>query len=83
MFSLIEAHEGKGLKLYVYNLDDDTCREVTIVANTQWGGKNIFENYSKENVILHIFIQMKFQVKEVWDVVSDMVTCTGYRLKRI
>lgn len=39
LFSLIESHEGKPLKLYVYNLDDDTCREVTIVANTKWGGE--------------------------------------------
>lgn len=39
LFSLIESHEGKSLKLYVYNLDDDACREVTIVANSKWGGK--------------------------------------------
>ncbi|KAG7227323.1 hypothetical protein INR49_000327 [Caranx melampygus] len=28
LFSLIESHEGKGLKLYVYNTDTDNCREV-------------------------------------------------------
>lgn len=39
LFSLIEAHEGKALKLYVYNLDNDACREVTIVANSKWGGE--------------------------------------------
>lgn len=38
-FSLIEAHEGRNLKLYVYNSDDDTCREVTIVPNGNWGGE--------------------------------------------
>nr|CAD7568713.1 unnamed protein product [Timema californicum] len=38
LFTLIEAHEGRPLKLYVYNTGDDTCREVTITPNTSWGG---------------------------------------------
>lgn len=38
LFSLIESHEGKGLKLYVYNTDTDNCREVVITPNTAWGG---------------------------------------------
>jgi hypothetical protein len=28
LFSLIEAHEGRPLKLYVYNTETDHCREV-------------------------------------------------------
>ncbi|KAB7493930.1 Golgi reassembly-stacking protein 2 [Armadillidium nasatum] len=28
LFSLIEAHEGRPLKLYVYNVETDSCREV-------------------------------------------------------
>ncbi|KAI8435006.1 hypothetical protein MSG28_003444 [Choristoneura fumiferana] len=32
LFTLIEAHEGRALKLYVYNINDDTCRE-------SWGGE--------------------------------------------
>ncbi|XP_014669837.1 PREDICTED: Golgi reassembly-stacking protein 2-like [Priapulus caudatus] len=39
LFTLIEAHEGKPLKLYVYNNDSDSCREVTITPSTAWGGE--------------------------------------------
>lgn len=28
LFTLIESHEGRNLKMYVYNTEDDTCREV-------------------------------------------------------
>ncbi|CAL1580053.1 unnamed protein product [Knipowitschia caucasica] len=38
LFSLIESHEGKPLKLYVYNTDTDNCREVVITPNSAWGG---------------------------------------------
>ena len=33
LFSLIEAHEGRPLKLYVYNTETDHCREVTLTPN--------------------------------------------------
>nr|XP_023858937.1 Golgi reassembly-stacking protein 2-like isoform X4 [Salvelinus alpinus] len=39
LFSLIETHEGKGLKLYVYNTDTDNCRDVVIIPNFEWGGE--------------------------------------------
>lgn len=39
LFTLIEAHEGRALKLYVYNVNDDTCREVHITPNHSWGGE--------------------------------------------
>ena len=38
LFTLIESHEGKPLKLYVYNTEEDKCREVTITPNGAWGG---------------------------------------------
>lgn len=38
LFTLIEAHEGRPLKLYVYNTMDDSCREVVITPNNAWGG---------------------------------------------
>jgi len=38
LFSLIEAHEGQPLKLYIYNTETDHCREVTITPNGAWGG---------------------------------------------
>ncbi|XP_045180016.2 Golgi reassembly-stacking protein 2-like [Mercenaria mercenaria] len=39
LFTLIESHEGKPLKLYVYNSESDSCREVTITPNSSWGGE--------------------------------------------
>lgn len=39
LFTLIESHEGRPLKMYVYNIDDDSCREVTIKPFTKWGGE--------------------------------------------
>lgn len=39
LFALVEAHEGRSLKLYVYNSADDICREVTITPHRGWGGE--------------------------------------------
>jgi len=39
LFTLIETHEAKPLKLYVYNTELDACREVTITPNSAWGGE--------------------------------------------
>jgi len=39
LFTLIESHEAKPLKLYVYNTEMDRCREVTITPNSAWGGE--------------------------------------------
>uniref|UniRef100_A0A8C6UL93 Golgi reassembly stacking protein 1a n=1 Tax=Neogobius melanostomus TaxID=47308 RepID=A0A8C6UL93_9GOBI len=38
-FSLIEAHDGKALKLMVYNTQTDSCREVLVTPNGAWGGE--------------------------------------------
>ncbi|KAA8580725.1 Golgi reassembly-stacking protein 1 [Etheostoma spectabile] len=38
-FSLIEANEGKPLKLLVYNTQTDNCREVVVTPNGAWGGE--------------------------------------------
>ncbi|XP_036377872.1 Golgi reassembly-stacking protein 1b [Megalops cyprinoides] len=38
-FSLIENHEGKPLKLLVYNTKTDLCREVVVTPNGAWGGE--------------------------------------------
>ncbi|XP_018408991.1 PREDICTED: Golgi reassembly-stacking protein 1 [Nanorana parkeri] len=38
-YSLIESHEGKPLKLLVYNIDNDSCREVFVTPNGAWGGE--------------------------------------------
>ncbi|XP_056148912.1 Golgi reassembly-stacking protein 1-like isoform X1 [Lampris incognitus] len=38
-FTLIEAHEGKALKLLVYNTETDACREVVVTPNGAWGGE--------------------------------------------
>ncbi|KAI4805283.1 hypothetical protein KUCAC02_009908 [Chaenocephalus aceratus] len=39
LFSVIESHEEKELKLYVYSTDTDNCREVVITPNCDWGGQ--------------------------------------------
>lgn len=39
LFTLIETHENKQLKLYVYNCEEDLCREVIITPNSKWGGE--------------------------------------------
>ncbi|XP_058506299.1 Golgi reassembly-stacking protein 2-like isoform X2 [Solea solea] len=38
-FSMIEASEGKPLKLLVYNTNTDQCREVVVTPNGAWGGE--------------------------------------------
>lgn len=35
LFTLIESHEGRCLKLYVYNTVDDSCREVKIKTKSK------------------------------------------------
>lgn len=39
LFTLIESHEQKPLKLFVYNFITDACREVTITPSSTWGGE--------------------------------------------
>lgn len=39
LFMLIDAHEGRPLKLYVYNVELDTCREVSITPDSAWPGE--------------------------------------------
>ncbi|ENN77145.1 Golgi reassembly-stacking protein 2-like [Dendroctonus ponderosae] len=41
LFNLIENHNGSPLKLYVYNCEQDSCREVIITPNSQWGGAGL------------------------------------------
>ncbi|NWT03098.1 GORS1 protein, partial [Mionectes macconnelli] len=38
-FSLVESHEGKPLKLMVYNTEADSIREVVVTPNGAWGGE--------------------------------------------
>lgn len=37
----VEAHDGRPLKLFVYNSDTDTCRDVVVTANSAWGGDGL------------------------------------------
>lgn len=50
LFTLIEAHESRPLKLYVYNTKDDFCREVTIIPNNTWGGEGRYTIFFKQDV---------------------------------
>ena len=38
LFSLIEAHDGRPVKLFVYNSETDSCRDVVVTPNSAWGG---------------------------------------------
>jgi len=38
LISLVQANIGKPVKLYVYNVDCDNVREVSLVPNDAWGG---------------------------------------------
>jgi hypothetical protein len=39
LYSLLEAHEGRALALYVYNSESDSCRQLTLIPNSSWGGQ--------------------------------------------
>lgn len=39
LIALVQANEGKPLKLYVYNVESDTVREVSLTPNSGWGGE--------------------------------------------
>lgn len=38
-YALIEANQGRSLKLYVYNSDNDSTREINLTPNIGWGGE--------------------------------------------
>ncbi|PWN28207.1 hypothetical protein BDZ90DRAFT_231960 [Jaminaea rosea] len=40
-YDLVERHEGRPLRLYIYNSDYDHTREVIIVPNREWGGEGL------------------------------------------
>uniref|UniRef100_A0A0N5BM87 GRASP55_65 domain-containing protein n=1 Tax=Strongyloides papillosus TaxID=174720 RepID=A0A0N5BM87_STREA len=39
LIALVQANEGKPVKLYVYNVEHDNVREVTLTPNSNWGGE--------------------------------------------
>lgn len=41
LFSLVEAHDGRPLKLFVYNSETDNCRDVVVTPNSAWGGDGL------------------------------------------
>ncbi|KAJ1309922.1 hypothetical protein OPQ81_006681 [Rhizoctonia solani] len=40
-YELVEAHEDKPLRVYVYSFDFDNLREVVLVPNRMWGGQGL------------------------------------------
>lgn len=38
---MVEAHNGQPLRLYVYNSNTDSCRDVTLIPNLSWGGSGM------------------------------------------
>lgn len=82
LFSLIETHEGKGLKLYVYNTDTDNCREVVITPNGAWGGEGRCVKLSCSPLVpASVCVSdVIIFVRSVSAAVSAMVTCTESQL---
>uniref|UniRef100_A0A0K0E1R1 GRASP55_65 domain-containing protein n=1 Tax=Strongyloides stercoralis TaxID=6248 RepID=A0A0K0E1R1_STRER len=39
LIALVQANEGKPVKLYVYNVKQDNVREVILTPNSNWGGE--------------------------------------------
>uniref|UniRef100_A0A0N5A7F5 GRASP55_65 domain-containing protein n=1 Tax=Parastrongyloides trichosuri TaxID=131310 RepID=A0A0N5A7F5_PARTI len=39
LIALVQANEGKAVKLYVYNVEQDMVREVSLTPNSNWGGE--------------------------------------------
>ncbi|CAL8106596.1 unnamed protein product [Calicophoron daubneyi] len=40
-YNLIEAADNQQIRLYVYNSDTDSCREVRLCPNSHWGGQGL------------------------------------------
>lgn len=40
-YDLIESSDGQQVRLYVYNTDLDSCREVKLTPNSSWGGDGL------------------------------------------
>ncbi|EDV26868.1 uncharacterized protein TRIADDRAFT_23196 [Trichoplax adhaerens] len=38
LYNLIEAFDGKPIRLYVYSTETDSCRQVIVTPNSKWGG---------------------------------------------
>uniref|UniRef100_A0A915L4R4 PDZ GRASP-type domain-containing protein n=1 Tax=Romanomermis culicivorax TaxID=13658 RepID=A0A915L4R4_ROMCU len=39
LFTMVQANEGKPMKLFVYNVETDAVREISLTPNTGWGGE--------------------------------------------
>lgn len=85
LFTLIESHEQRPLKLYVYNTDDDTCRDVTIKPNSKWGGEGEvlilwkFDVFFFELGSFGNFFSFLFQAVLVAALATDI--CIGYQFE--
>lgn len=40
-YDLIENADGQSVKLYVYNVSSDSCREIRLCPNSKWGGTGL------------------------------------------
>lgn len=86
LFSLIEAHDNKPLKLFVYNVTTDTCRQVTITPNSHWGGKfrsarfliRIYFGVLQLRIFFKTFFKT-LQVLVTWAVALHTAICIVYQ----
>lgn len=62
LYNLIENHDGSALKLYVYNCDEDSCREVVITPNSKWGGNGLVGKSKFCNCLKLFILQLYFDL---------------------
>uniref|UniRef100_A0A3B3ZGZ6 PDZ GRASP-type domain-containing protein n=1 Tax=Periophthalmus magnuspinnatus TaxID=409849 RepID=A0A3B3ZGZ6_9GOBI len=84
-YSLIEASEGKPLKLLVYNKETGQCREVVVTPNGAWGGEvlklllslliNIHQNNNYYKTMLNSIMQL--DKRQIVILVLNMCTVSG------
>ncbi|KNC79900.1 hypothetical protein, variant [Sphaeroforma arctica JP610] len=62
LYQLVEAMNKKPVNLYVYDISTDSCREVTVTPDTDWGGDGslgcsmgygLLHRYASERVSLY------------------------------
>ncbi|KAH7100549.1 GRASP55/65 PDZ-like domain-containing protein [Auriculariales sp. MPI-PUGE-AT-0066] len=73
-YDVVESHEGKPLRIFIYSYDFDTLREVVVVPNRQWGGAGLL-GCELGYGLLHRIPEAPstlFSAKDLGDVEEDM-----------
>lgn len=83
-FSLIEAHEGKPVKLLVYSTLTDVCREVVVTPNGAWGGEGRYGKlqWTKDGCsyccVTHGFMGSTYVPSNIFEPGVEVIIQTGF-----